>query len=216
LFLIIGITIFTGCNCQFGVISLLYQCEEFLALCFISLLYQSEEFFALCFIGFGVLAKCFKAVRVQARCFRVERRVNVYFGQNSIAKYSTAKSSTLVVKKNTKKKKIVNKNTKKKDKDDMEVDYSIGACEVLKDFKVSDLDIVDDKEVLFIKYPNKRSKDVLYKNINNLLKDLESVNSKGFVNELDISKYPIISDLAVSFTKHPKYLKGKEIFETYK
>lgn len=98
----------------------------------------------------------------------------------------------------------------------MEVDYSIGACEVLKDFKVSDLDIVDDKEVLFIKYPNKRSKDVLYKNINNLLKDLESVNSKGFVNELDISKYPIISDLAVSFTKHPKYLKGKEIFETYK
>jgi hypothetical protein len=95
-------------------------------------------------------------------------------------------------------------------------DFSTKSCEVLKDLKVCGLDVVDNKEVLFIKYPDNLSKDTLYKNINNLLKDLESVNSKGFINVLDINKYPVISDLVGSFTKHPKFIKGKDIFETYK
>lgn len=62
---------------------------------------------------------------------------------------------------------------------------------------------------------DKVDKRELYEDIIYLLNDLKSVN-KGFINELDLSKYPVISELYSGFTCHPDYCSGKKTFEAYK
>ena len=82
--------------------------------------------------------------------------------------------------------------------------------------KIGDFEVIDSGSLLYLKYNRSLNKMVLYKRIENLMRELESVNSKGFINTCDVREYPVIKELAEAFTTDSKFLMGKDFFETYK
>lgn len=57
---------------------------------------------------------------------------------------------------------------------------------------------------------------VVYNTIQQILLDIQKIDSKGFVNNIDLRQLPVISQFINYFTDKEEYLKGNKVTESYK
>ena len=71
------------------------------------------------------------------------------------------------------------------------------------------------KQYFFIEV-NNNDHLITYNSIKNILRQIYSIESKGFLNNSNLEKYPIISDFIKHLTKSPNYLRLEKSSDSYK
>jgi len=56
----------------------------------------------------------------------------------------------------------------------------------------------------------------MYDSIQGFLLEILKINSKGFVNNMDLRQFPVISQFINYFTDKNEYIKGYKVPESYK
>ena len=57
---------------------------------------------------------------------------------------------------------------------------------------------------------------ILINEIKNFIREINSIESKGFLNKVSLQTLPIMCDLINEFTTKPKYIFGDKLSESYK
>lgn len=65
-------------------------------------------------------------------------------------------------------------------------------------------------------HPSKINIKEIYDSIQGILLDIHKIDSKGFVNNTDLSQFPVISKFINHFTDKEVYIKGNKVTESYK
>ena len=89
--------------------------------------------------------------------------------------------------------------------------------EKTKKLKIHGLVFNELREEIWIEESTEKTDPkITYDSIQEILKDLKKIGSKGFVNQTDMRRLPVISKFIELFTTDNKYLRGNKVEESYK
>lgn len=71
-------------------------------------------------------------------------------------------------------------------------------------------------DFILMEYPNNMTEKEIFDSINKILLDLTSIESKGYLNSIDLRDFPVINLFINFLTKKAKYINGSKSMDSYK
>ena len=69
---------------------------------------------------------------------------------------------------------------------------------------------------MFIEYPKNMTPQEIFNSIEQILQDLLSIESKGYLNTIDLKQFPVINQFIAILTDSPEFINGFRSMESYK